>query len=566
MKWLLPVCGLTCFLSARPAAEPANVLVNEAGFATMPPVTFYYHYGSYGSRLELTSSEARIWYTFHAADGDAARKPLLVFFNGGPGGATSAGLQSMYTSRYTLNREIESGGGDRFIPNPVPWTRLGNLLYVDARQCGFSYGLLDKVSDTQARFEEFNAQNFGPFVDSAEFVRLLLRFLAQHPDLRDNPVVIVGESYGGARATVMLHLLLNYADYGNGVEMFQDPTLAAEIQTHLETVFPEYRGHRVPPEIVARQFGHQVLIQPTLSMGYQTSVANDLWRQRGSVLYQIGREVGIPYNPLVYDDPLDYVYYVARRDLYIYTKPREWLNGFFANAGRLLRFTQNLSLVTGTDVTKVAGLYAAQRSSAYRLADPSTVSDNEARALGTTVDVALFLAPGRLDPPTGVEPGDLQQVFGALRPWDRYFIRSNPNASWAFHFYNVARLSGYEVNYRHPRFGRMFLKNLIFVRTFVTNAALDLVVYSEAIAPALARHTEIVTGVRHERTQPAVDRPGQLVVSYRPDAYADVAPAGSRTIRFPLYAKSCHAVSLTQPEDLFADVSRWFSENGLVRQ
>jgi hypothetical protein len=113
----------------------------------------------------------------------------------------------------------------------------------------------------------------------------------------------------------------------------------------------------------------------------------------------------------------------------------------------------------------------------------------------------------------------------------------------------------------------MFLGNVAHVRTFVTNAALDLVVYSEAIPPALARHTEILTGVRYEREQPAgAARPGQIVLEYRSDGNATLPAVGTRTIRFPLYATSCHAVSLTQPDDFFRDISSWLAETGLTAE
>ena len=54
-------------------------LQNEAAFVDIEPITFYFHYGSYFSRLELSSSEARIWYSFHAADQNSNEKPLFVF-------------------------------------------------------------------------------------------------------------------------------------------------------------------------------------------------------------------------------------------------------------------------------------------------------------------------------------------------------------------------------------------------------------------------------------------------------------------------------------------------------
>lgn len=538
---------------------------DEAGFADIEPVTFYFHYGSYFSRLAHQSSQARIWYSFHAADKRSENKPLFVFFNGGPGSATSSGLMSMYTSRYTLDNSVDSGGGDHYIPNHVSWTSMGNLLYIDAREAGFSYNQMMLVNDYNARFREFNSQNFNCFFDAADFIRVLLRFLANHPQLQSNPVIIVGESYGGTRALTMLHILLNYADYGNGQEMFQDPALSQEIQAHYDSVFPQYRGEIVPPEVIADQFGHQILIQPTCSFGYHQEITEEIFNRPGSVIYQIGEEVGIPYDPDIYEDPYTFVSEVAGRDLYIYSKPSGWLNGFFGNAGTLLRSVQNLSLVTGVNVTAIPELYASARSNAYRIFDTNYEFGLMPDENVDPVTKYHFLVSARLEADSvRQEPGDMTTVFGTLQPWDRYFIGTNYHANWAFHVFNVAKVRGYEVHYYDNRFGRMFLKNIAYVETFITNAAYDLVVYTPALPQSLARHGDILSSVQHvTRPSEGEERPGKIILNYRSSAFPDVQDLTTRVIRFPIYSKSCHAVSLTQPEDFFADVSSWLKDKGI---
>jgi len=543
----------------------AQSMQNEAGFIAIEPITFYFHYGSYFNRLSLKSSRARMWYSFHAADQDRPETPLFIFFNGGPGSATSFGLMSMYTGRYTLDNRIESGGGDAYIVNPVPWTQLGHLLYIDARQAGFSYNLMNQAQDEGSRFQEFNAQNFNSFFDAADFIRVLIRFLVAHPALRNHPVVIVGESYGGVRATTMLHLLLNYADYKNSRETFQDPALADEIQAHFNAVFPQYAGQVVPPEVIVRQFGYQVLIQPALSFNYQEETENEMLTRPGSLLYKIGEEIGVPYDPGQYPDPLSFVQDVAGRDLYIYTKPQNWLNGFFNNAGVLLRFVHNLSLVTGVDVTAIGDLYASSRAAAYRVIRTNYLASLEPMAASSAIR-ALFLTPAQLEAPNvQQEPGNMAVVFGSLQPWDRYFIGSNGNANWAFHVYNVALVRGYDVHSWEPRYGRMFLKNVAYVKTFITNAALDLVVYTAALPTSLAKHAETLISAQHI-SQGGEARQGKILLNYQPSAFPDIPGLTTRTIRFPLYDKSCHAVSLTQPQELFTDVSDWLRENGLSFQ
>jgi len=565
MKRRLPlVFFLALFVAGLPPlGDGSNVqsVQNEAGLMSLEPVTFYLHYGSFANRLVLTSSQARIWYSFQAADLDSASTPIFIFFNGGPGSATSSGLMSMCTGRYTLDNRLDQGG-NVFAPNSVSWTSLGHLLYIDAREAGFSYNLMNQVENEGERFQEFNAQNFNSLFDAADYIRLLLRFLRSHPSLQARPVVIVGESYGGTRATAMLHLLLNYKDYANGKEVYQDPALSQEVQNHLDAVFPEYAGRSVPPEVIARQFGHQVLIQPTVSFGYQLEIQDEMFRKPGSPLYKIGEEVGVPFDPQAYPDVYEYLEGVAHRDPYIYTKPDGWLNGFFSNAGVLLRTVQNLSQVTGTDVTSIEELYASARRNAYRFI---TASSNAGGQPGSSDGIIreLFEIPAQMEEQNVLaEPGNMSQVFGALQPWDQYFLTSNGPANWAFHVFNIAKVRGYDIHFYDHRYGRMFLKNLAYVRTFITNAPLDLVVYAAALAPSLARHTELVSSVEQVSGGPEA-RPGQIIVHYAPGAFSEIPDLTSRTIRFPVYSQSAHAVSLTQPLDLYQDVRDWLKENGL---
>lgn len=544
-----------------------TILQNKAGHMPIEAVSFDLHHGGYFPRLTLRSSEARIWYSFHAADQDPTNTPLLVFFNGGPGSATSSGLMSMCTSRHTLDNSIEDGGGDQFLPNPYSWTRLGNLMYIDARQAGFSYNVMSGVYDFGGRFREFNSQNFNAFLDAGDFIRLILRFLASHPAIQRNRVILVGESYGGVRSLTMLHLLLNYRDYGNGVEMYQDAALVNEIQDHYDEVFPDYAGREVPPEIIARQFGHQILIQPAITYGYQLEVGDEMLVQEGGVIEELELETGIPYDPSQHGDPFDYVQYVAERDIYIYTKPRDWLMGFFHNAGRLLRFTDQLSLITGVDATDIDSLYASQRSSAYRAYDPDS-GWLQGEAEENTAEDLLFLAAARQEALLfAQEPGDMVDVFGILQPWDRYFLGTNYAANSAFHFWSVALMRGYDIHLEEPRYGRMFLKNVAYVETFITNAAFDLIVYAPAIPGAFEKHTDVLISAEHQKALPTQEvRPGRIVLRYREGAFPDIPDLSTRSIRFPLYDKSCHAVSLTQPEEFFLDVQRWLIQSGVIEE
>ena len=543
----------------------------EAGFCYLEEVDFYFHTNSYFNRLPLRSSQARIWRVYQPADIDPADKPLFIFYNGGPGGATSAGLFSANTGRNAVSVDPQTGIGS-IISNPHSWTRIGNLLHIDARTAGFSYSLMENPEDDTLRHAEWDAQNYNAFIDGADFVRVLLRFLADHPAIQKNPVVLVVESYGGIRALVMLHLLLFYQDYGNGQAIYQDPALVQEIQNHYNTVFPEYAGQTVPPSVIARQFSHQALIQPAITRYYQRLVAVDMLEAQGSILDDLAEETGIPYiryrdQPWARENPtpfniMDNIYeYLDRigRDPYIYCKPAGFFSGFFDAAAELLTHYENLNQMTGVDAAGISELFASSRQQAYKikfLDDYASLISHSAM-MGPppkASDIHSFLFPCTED--------DMSSVFGALQPWDRYFLDSNYNVSTAFAL-NRTVMEGYDIQFSYSvRFGEMFLEDVAFVETFITNAAYDIVVYCPSLPDALTYHTSKLNSSILDAVGPSqAERPGQILLEYKPGSVPG-SNVTTRTIRFPRYTKSGHAVPMTEPGEMLDDVIRWLQQTG----
>jgi hypothetical protein len=561
--WIIfgPGIGNSLFAQTQP----------EAGFCFLEEIDYYFHTNSYFNRLALRSSQARIWRVFQPADTNPASKPLFVFYNGGPGGATSAGLFSANTGRNAVSVDPETGEGSIII-NPHSWTRIGNLLHVDSRTAGFSYSLMDNPQDDTLRHAEWDAQNYNAFIDGADFVRVLLRFLADHPSIQDNPVVLVVESYGGIRSLVMLHLLLFYQDYTNGRAIYQDPALVQEIQNHYNAIFPEYAGQTVPPSVIARQFSHQVLIQPAITRNYQRLVAVEMLEAPGSILDDLAEETGVPYiryadQPWARDNPspynimnniYDYIDLIGR-DPYFYSKPDGFFNGFFDTAADLLTHYDKLSQMTGVDAAGIPELYASARQQAYKikfLEDYTTLMSVSA-LMGPTPklnDIHTFLFPSAED--------DMTPVFGALQPWDRYFLDLNYDVSTAFAL-NRTIMEGYDIHYRYSeRFGEMFLENVAFVETFITNAAFDIVVYCPSLPDALAYHASKLNSSTHDAVgPPQAERPGQIHLEYVPGSVPG-SNATTRTIRFPYYANSGHAVPMTEPGEMLDDVTAWLENTG----
>ena len=454
----------------------ALAVVAESGFFELAG-------GAYVAESQArVSPKHRIWYAFHPASATPENKPLAVFFNGGPGSATSGYLFSINTAPFTLDPAVV--GSQPIVANANSWAQFANLLYIDAPGTGFSYPLsLDDGSKPSVGIDLDR--------DAASVIRVIVRFLERHPTLQRNPIVLVGESYGGTRATLMLDRLFNYQLLTSTSAVYQDAGLYNDLLRHFTAVFPGKNPATLTPAQIATQFTHQVLIQPAVAGQTQ-------WN------------LNTPDNSVC----------VANYDAYQCNEATGWSDqNAKAVAGHLTTIA-TLRQALGVDPTTIEWLRASARTRAYGRGSGSTVSTPEMTA-----------------------------TFGTLGSDDSYFL-----------ILNSAVLSAYSSSSRwwlDPNIGTSFLNNTVNVKTFITNARLDMVVWSPAIPPALKTYSSLVSNSVHDTTtRTGITRPGWIQLTYLPS----VVPAPStREIRFPYYAAAGHTVTIRQAAELLADVRQWYA-------
>jgi len=538
---------------------------SQAGFIEIEPIDFSLHYSKASKPYNDTSSTARVLYTFQPATQNPDSKPLFVFLNGGPGCATTTNLFSMNTAPFTLDRERTQGHA--YATNPFNWSVMGNLLYIDAPNTGFSYNVASGAADPHIRLLEFNSNNFNPFIDSANVVRVLLRFLNAHPSMRSHQVVLVGESYSGTRVSTMLNLLLFYTSYGTGEKIYQDTALAAEISDHLAKVFPaQAHAGTVPPFIIARQFGRQILIQPEISGPYQAQADGDDFEKPNSIIDQIASETGTSYtrcNQLGCNketNALLFVYLVAERDPYNLKMPAKWTDELEAFAMQGLLNVDTLSRLFNFDVRTIRMFYNTERYDGYRYITDKDELNNSwtvgAGALSQKIQM-LRRSQERLDQLLGGSSGNsMEKIFGPLPEYDDYLSGTNQAVFHSF-MSNDAVLLKYPVSPdESPLFGQFFLENATLVKTFLTDAQNDLMIYSPGISEALKNYTSIVRSVsvkRGSRLQPL----GSFRINYVPKALAETVTPSYVDLYYPYYPDSGHSVSSAQPDKLLRDIKKW---------
>jgi hypothetical protein len=458
------------------AAEPPVKMHAEAGFVDVP------------AQLSGPTDHARVFYSFQPADEHPERAPLVILFNGGPGSATTSILLPFGTGPMTLRADDPDDAPP--VPNEASFTRFANLLYVDERSTGYSYDLGTGCAGTS-----------NDVTDAGDFVFTLLAFLDAHAPLVNNPVVVMGESYGGTRAPVMLYLLQHYAGDSPAPSGMPDPAtmlpwLHERVQTHLDLAFPERKGQVSSVAEVSAQFGWEVLIQPSL--------AGDAQQQ-----YQA---------PLMANDPIFSTFLgtgAVALSGYDVRRTVEQMAAVERHAGHMARDPQAMSAQLGVALADIVSLAAAERGAVVRQIEPD--------ALAAVVK----------------DEAALRGSLGQLGEHDAYWLSF--------------------VNHRCGYFlgdggsGNAFYSGLTTTQVFITNARYDGVVYTPAIPGLLGMGGSEV--VLDESAPAGAERPG--VIRFSP---ANGAPI---SIRFPRY-ESGHEVTLSAAAAFGADVEAWLHETGAL--
>lgn len=508
---------------------PVLPLEFESGFIEIPQNSYTL------DNANLTSGAARIWYNFQPADENPADKPLFVFFNGGPGAATML-LFTYNTSKMTGDQAYADID---VVENAFNWNRMGNLLYIDARMTGFSYGLTDNPSSSTERNSYFKPANFNVYVDAADFIRVILGVLERHPEIQSNKVVLVGESYGGTRATAILNILLNVRDYAAGNRNFYDENLFAAIDSHFRKVYPEMSAdpHK---EVIKQQFYATVMIQPLIAGEKQFQVSGELLEIEGSPIYTVESETGVNYSPCSQYNPgcephnnaLQYLQ-KANRDMYSYRRPYNWLFDYTDPGAQKMVELNLFKKLIQNDPAEIDWLYASNRSKAFRYSGgylKNTVTDMSKVPLSVKTEIEYSK--------NAVQPmlsGNLDQTFGVLQSYDDFFIDLHTDVTSIFYYASTTPYS--DIN------GDMFLENLRDVRTFITQAEEDIIIY----APGLPLSLKEFDGV----SDVTVDD-NDFTVKYTDNTEV--------TVRFPFFPISSHSVTVNQPEQFYNEVSTWLSE------
>lgn len=459
----------------------------------------------------LPAPATRLFYARRPARGGGERAPLIVMHAGGP---TASVL--FLLAHGTGARNLGAGGA--LARDSLPLAD-AHLLYLDARQAGYSYGEFDDPADPEAREAAFTAAALNPYRDAADLLLALFTVLERHPSLAGHDVFLMGESYGGLRSNVVFDLLWCSGVHAARGCRFHDPALAAA----LEAGFSRVLGTSAPlPVEITTWFRGQILLQPWFGGARQERITGELLEAEGSPLDALAAETGAPYvrcgdrpdcepyaNARAFLDAIDRSPYDSRA-------PSRWSLDRAAEVTAVA--TDRDALAALLDVTPAAldAAFATDRSRAYRFADVGR----------------------RLSQPQG----GLEVAWGVVPPWDVYFATVNEDARRAFLGPEAQALA---VDPNQEGWGERFVEILRHVPTLITRAEQDLAIYGPAIAATLASYPGVTA---------VTESPSELELDV---AYSDGAVASIPALR---YADCSHAVLRDQPGLVLADVARFIDE------
>ncbi len=500
--WALPL--LACGSSPEVAAPPA-VAVAEVGFVEIAADDY-----SLGDAT-LTSPPARLFYDYQPALSDTDTAPLLVVTGGGPGAAVL--LLAMDTATSGLIGRAEAGL--LLGPHATPFTDLGHVLYVDARNTGYSYALATDPSVAEERAAGLGPASSNVFRDAADVLHVLLAFLSDHPALSACDVVLVAESYGGARTAVLVDLLLGAGERPGRSGPFASAVLAEALAAPLgEGDAAPLRGW----DLGSRVRG-QLLLQPIIAGALQDEVTGDLLEAEGSVLDAIAAETGIPFVRCAEREPpcepfanVEAFLVAAGRSQFDHRAPLGWLDGLLGAAGSVGGDLGAAALVLGVSEAELVAALGDRAPGAYRFVDQAAASD-----------------------------GSLAAAAGPLEAWDAYFTPLNRDVLDAFWTAEVRDLDAHADASVLPG---LFVDNLRSVPTLVTRARYDLHVFAPALPGVLARLPGVV----------AVTERGAEALALTLDDGAEVV------LQAPRFEGSSHAIASDEPAALSAALAAWMAE------
>ncbi|KAL5100715.1 hypothetical protein RYX36_005042 [Vicia faba] len=179
------------------ATDPFVEQEKDRIVSALPGQNFNITFKHYSGYITVNEEVGRtLFYWFIGADHpDPTSKPLLLWFNGGPGCSSIAYGEAEEIGPFRINTD-----GKTLYLNPYSWNQVANILYIDSPVgTGFSYS--NNPSDIL---------NNGDKRTADENLIFLLKWFTRFPQYKKSDFFISGESYAGHYVSQLSQLIVEY--------------------------------------------------------------------------------------------------------------------------------------------------------------------------------------------------------------------------------------------------------------------------------------------------------------------------------------------------------------------
>ncbi|OIW19474.1 hypothetical protein TanjilG_09494 [Lupinus angustifolius] len=192
VHYLVWVISTALVLTATP---PSSHQIHDK-VGTLPGQNFNINFSHYSGYVTVNEEAGRaLFYWFIEADQYPQTKPLLLWFNGGPGCSSIAYGEAEEIGPFHIQPD-----GKTLYLNPYSWNQVANILFVDSPVgVGFSY------SNTSS-----DILNNGDKRTAEDSLIFLLRWFERFPQYKGRDVFIAGESYAGHYVPQLSQAIVKY--------------------------------------------------------------------------------------------------------------------------------------------------------------------------------------------------------------------------------------------------------------------------------------------------------------------------------------------------------------------
>jgi vitellogenic carboxypeptidase-like protein len=149
--------------------------------------------------------DAGLFYWFAGTE-DYAKRPLIIWTNGGPGSSSFWGF-FLENGPYEVSLAQGSAAGFVVKPRESAWNQYANYMI-------FEHPLTVTMSFAEDKDAPKTVEE-----GMEQYYQALLNFLARHPELAKNPIILAGESYAGTYLPLLAKLIVAGNVKGDGAKI-----------------------------------------------------------------------------------------------------------------------------------------------------------------------------------------------------------------------------------------------------------------------------------------------------------------------------------------------------------